>query len=96
MTSDQVIWSEQNRLHIAYKKAKGVNTTSQAGADAEIELDFATALPDVAAASRTGAIRIGQTVLLSDEATGLVVQKALVQNVGTVNAANGTNDKLFI
>jgi len=96
MTSDQVIWSEQNRLHVAYKKAKGVNTTSQTGADAEIELDLSIALPDVAAADRTGAIRVGQTILLSDDATGLVVQKALVQKIGNHGSNIGTNNKLFI
>jgi len=48
MTSDQVIWSEQNRLHIAYKAATASDGTGAAGIN--IALDLAVAQPDIAAA----------------------------------------------
>jgi hypothetical protein len=82
MTSDQVIWSEQNRLHIAYR-----NSTVAAAAgsyDIDVTLDL-SALTGADAPS--GAVRIGQTILISDEATGLITCKALVQDV---TAAGGT------
>ena len=86
MTSDQVIWSEQNRLHVAYKNCDV--TTAGAGAtfDITVTLDLATA------DAPTGAVRIGQTILISDEATGLVTCKALVQN--TTNAGGAAGDTL--
>jgi len=90
MTSDQVIWSEQNRLHIAYKSCSAANG---AGAfQIDITLDLAVAQPDIAAASRSGAVRVGQTILISDQATGLVTAKALVSAV--TNAGGATNDTL--
>ena len=94
MTSDQVIWSEQNRLHIAYKKCQITATTGLTGADIEITLNLAEALPNVVDADRRGAIRVGQTVLISDEATKLIVQKGLVQKVDS--SANNKLDKLEI
>jgi len=94
MTSDQVIWSEQNRLHVAYKKCQITKTTGLTDADIEITLNLAEALPNVAAADRRGAIRVGQTVLISDEATGLIVQKGLVQKVDS--SANNKLDELEI
>ena len=83
MTSDQVIWSEQNRLHVAYRDC----TLAVAGNfDAQITLDLTVA------DAPNGAIRAGQTILVSDEATGLVTQKMLVQAVtgGTSNVLDVT------
>ena len=94
MTSDQVIWSEQNRLHVAYKKCQVTATTGVTNGDIEITLNLAEALPDVAAADRRGAIRVGQTVLISDEATGLIVQKGLVQGVSS--SSGSLQDELAI
>jgi hypothetical protein len=75
MTSDQVIWSEQNRLHVAYKglaNAIGAPTNN-----------VYTIEPDLTGTSTTKiAIRAGQTVLLSDEATGLVTAKVYVVTAG--------------
>ena len=78
MTSDQVIWSEQNRLHVAYKTSAVVNVNNDASINATLtpNLDN-TESPGVALAAH--AIRVGQTVLMSDVATGLIVAKALVQ-----------------
>ena len=78
MTSDQVIWSEQNRLHVAYDTATATN--GGAGqANAQVVVDMTgTGQTDVA-------IRAGQTILISDKATGLVTAKALVQTVTLPN-----------
>ena len=43
MTSDQVVWSEQNRLHIAYRKCNGSNTATGSNANATITLDLTAA-----------------------------------------------------
>ena len=72
MTSDQVIWSEQNRLHIAYQ-----NTTVTVPV-AMPQIQVVIALP---AANPAGAVRVGSTILLADNATGLTTVKALVTAV---------------
>jgi len=82
MTSDQVIWSEQNRLHIAYKKATVSTPGGLADADIKVVLNL------TAAESASGAVRVGQTVLMADNATGLIVQKGLVQAVKQTNKSD--------
>jgi len=72
MTSDQVIWSEQNRLHIAYE------TTTVAVVGAMPTISVVITLP---AANPAGAVRVGSTILLADNATGLTTIKALVTAV---------------
>jgi hypothetical protein len=75
MTSDQVIWSEQNRLHVAYKGL--ANPIGDAAPTYTIEPD----LTDTETAAI--AIRVGQTVLLSDQATGLITAKVYVLTLTT-------------
>ena len=87
MTSDQVIWSEQNRLHVAYKDS--AVTTAGAAFDIDVTLNLGAA---PGGASESGAVRIGQTILISDATTGLVTCKALVQNV--TNAGGQDADTL--
>ena len=82
MTSDQVIWSEQNRLHVAYKNADTAAVSGQAN-QIKVTLDLAAAAPG--ADSPSGAVRVGQSILLSDRATGLVTAKALVQSIGNTS-----------
>jgi len=65
MTSDQVIWSEQNRLHVAYAQAT-INTGT-----------LQITLP-AGAGTTEHAIRDNQTLLVADNATGLITQKVLV------------------
>ena len=72
MTSDQVIWSEQNRLHVAY------DSVTIAVDTADPTYDVTIALP---AGQATGAVRVGNTILVSDNATGLVTAKLLVNDV---------------
>jgi len=95
MTSDQVIWSEQNRLHVAYKKAQ----VSLAGAGANSDITVTVNLTDANSGTPynstvTCAIRAGQTILMADNATGLIVQKGLVQTVG-VSPFNVITVKLY-
>ena len=73
MTSDQVVWSEQNRLHVAYNDC----TASGAANAQQVKVDnIGTGTGDTQ--SSVVAIRTGQTILVSDAATGLVTQKLLV------------------
>jgi len=69
MTSDQVIWSEQNRLHVAYNT---VQVAAGAGATVTVTITPGAGNP------ATSGVRVGNTILVSDNATGLVTAKALV------------------
>ena len=69
MTSDQVIWSEQNRLHIAYN-----NVAVARGSGSTITVTITPGSDNPA----TSAIRNGNTILISDNGTGLSTTKALV------------------
>jgi hypothetical protein len=77
MTSDQVIWSEQNRLHVAYDN---VEVTDGSITDGTITVTLPAANGD----SAECAIRVGQTLVISD---GLTTLKARVITVG---GATGT------
>ena len=76
MTSDQVIWSEQNRLHVAYQNAQ---ISGGAGATV-LTIDL------TGTGTSKHAIRVGQTLLVADNATGLVTQKVLVTGGITATA----------
>jgi hypothetical protein len=71
MTSDQVIWSEQNRLHVAYV---GVDVVSAAANTLLIPVDLTPADP---ADFVQNVISINQTIVIMNPATGLEV-KAIV------------------
>ena len=81
MTSDQVIWTEQNRLHIAYDTVQVA-----AGANSTVTVTITPGAGNPA----TSAIRVGNTILISDNATGLVTAKALVTSL-----AAGGNGYIF-
>jgi len=85
MTSDQVIWTEQNRLHVAYD-----NVAIAASANGFPEVDI-TITPGAGNPATSG-IRIGNTVLVSDNATGLVTTKVLVTGL----QAGSTNGYLLV
>ena len=80
MTSDQVIWSEQNRLHVAYD-----NVAVVAGVFPQVVATIT--LP--AGAANSCAVRVGNTVLLSDNATGLSTVKGLVTTVAATGGTTG-------
>jgi hypothetical protein len=78
MTSDQVIWSEQNRLHVAYD-------TVEVAANGGGNKILVTITPGAGNPATSG-VRVGNTILIADKATGLVTVKALVT---ALNNANG-------
>jgi len=61
MTSDQVIWSEQARLHLSY-------------AGAAIAAEGSGVSVITIASSGTHAVRVGQTVAVGDDVTGTVIK----------------------
>ena len=89
MTSDQVIWSEQNRLHISYD-----NCGVAAGGGAGAGLASVVTIP-VGVAGVTNVISINDTVVLLDpngtEAKGIVTARA-AGNVTVQPFANATFD----
>jgi len=79
LTSDQVIWTEQNRLHVAYDTVK---VQAKGGAAASTVIVTITPGPNNPA---TSGIRVGNTILISDIATGLKTTKALVTELTNTN-----------
>jgi len=77
MTSDQVIWSEQNRLHVAYDNVACANGPE-------------TLTITLTAPATTAAIKPGQTVLVSDNPTGLITQKMYVDSITLASPAVAT------
>ena len=77
MTSDQVLWSEQNRLHVSYNECN-----IKVAALTTLQIDLANANPaSNGRGNNTVAIKVNQTVLISDNATGLITAKAIVSSV---------------
>jgi len=75
MESDQVVWSEQNRLHLAYKHKAGGDETCEADVSANtITLG----------ADYVNSVRVGATIIVTDSATGLLTM------VCRVSASNTT------
>ena len=72
MSSDQVVWSEQNRLHIAYKSA------GAAGSATSVEVESASGNTISLGTSLNNSLRVGDTVLVTDAATGLKTLKCYV------------------
>jgi len=69
MSSDQVIWTEQGRLHISYTNAS--NSTV-----------VATAASNTITLPANHAVRVGQTIIIKGKATGRTgITKAYVSNV---------------
>ena len=86
MESDQVVWSEQNRLHIAYK------SSGAAGTATSVQLEGTAGNISLGSAN-TNSLRVGNTVLVTDAATGLKtsqcyvsVSSAAATDAGTSNA----------
>jgi len=95
MQSDQVVWSEQNRLHIAYKHKAGGNET----VTADVSANTITLGSDY-----TNSVRVGATIIVTDAATGLItvvcrvsatsgqVITAKPYKVATMDDVTGLND----
>ena len=79
MTSDQVIWSEQNRLHVSYE---GCTISNANGLEMTVPIE----------AGKENAIKIGNTIVISN---GIIVVKARVSAVGARNAGTGLSTVTF-
>ena len=75
MASDQVVWSEQGRLHIAYDTATSPAAGGAAGSQTII-------LPSPGADGKVPLLGPGMTIVVSLKAGGNVVNKAFVKSVG--------------
>tara|TARA_R110001606_G_scaffold12469_1_gene54479 strand:+ start:2195 stop:3655 length:1461 start_codon:yes stop_codon:yes gene_type:complete len=71
MTSDQVIWSEQERLHIGYESVAGGTVTVSASASAESTITFVGTALD---ANGKHAIRLGNTLVVTNPATNVTLK----------------------
>ena len=78
MSSDQVVWSEQNRLHIAYKHKAGGNETCVI---TTVSSGLVTLGSDY-----TNSVRVGATVIVTDSATGLKTNVCRVEKSGTADS----------
>jgi len=74
MQSDQVIWSEQNRLHVAYKNVTVVTATT-------FKFTVGTVTEGNTTATVTNVLSKNQTVVIINPATGREV-KAIITSVG--------------
>ena len=74
MTSDQVIWSEQNRLHVSYEDCLLIGAA-------------AVSMTVPIETGKTCAIKIGNTIVISN---GLTTVKARVSNVVAATATTAT------
>jgi|TARA_E500000318_G_scaffold17926_1_gene18558 hypothetical protein len=86
MTSDQVIWSEQNRLHIAYDNVSKLANN--------VDLQFAlnaTAGPNFV----DNVVSANQTIVVMNPATGAEVKALVTASVGS-NAAASANGTLTV
>jgi len=77
MSSDQVVWSEQNRLHIAYKEVTCASATT---------LTFVTG--GTGAAFVNNVISVGQTLVVMSPSTGKELK--VYVTASTADAATGT------
>ena len=92
MTSDQVIWSEQERLHIGYESVAGGTVTVSASTSAESTITFTGTALD---ANGKHAIRLGNTLVVTNPATNVTL-KCYVTAVtdATVNVKSYTTATL--
>ena len=89
MSSDQVVWSEQNRLHIAYKNS---STTGKHVKVGDADSNGGTIL---IGEQLNCSIRVGNTIIVTDSATGLKTVKCYVRAVafegGTADGTASTS-----
>jgi hypothetical protein len=90
MTSDQVIWSEQNRLHISYS---GVNQ-----ANVGVGTESLITINPAATAGVSNVISVNDTVVVLDPVTGLeakgIVTASVVGAAGTITVQPYSNINL--
>ena len=85
MESDQVVWSEQNRLHIAVK------SSGAAGSSTSVQLEGTSGTISLGS-SNVNSFRVGNTVIVTDAATGLKTLKCYVSVTSGAATDDGTSD----
>jgi hypothetical protein len=85
MESDQVVWSEQNRLHIAVK------SSGAAGSTTSVQLEGTAGNISLGSAN-VNSFRVGNTVIVTDAATGLKTLKCYVSATSGVATDAGSNN----
>ena len=84
MESDQVVWSEQNRLHIAVK------SSGAAGSSGSVEVESASGGTISLGSDNVNSFRVGNTVIITDAATGLKTIKCYVTATTAAATTAGT------
>ena len=85
MTADQVIWSEQGRLHLSYKGTVAAGGgSSSGGLGASSVITFTHDIDGIAIASVGHGVRVNDTIIVSDAGNGIV--KCLVTAVSATTA----------
>ena len=79
MTSDQVVWSEQNRLHIGYEAGAGDLTVTLSGNNTAAGSTITFGAGHLEGGKHS--IRVGNTIVVADAATGLITLKCYVSAV---------------
>ena len=82
MTSDQVIWSEQNRLHISYNNV--VVSVAGGGAATQNQLTI-----PIAAGTIINTISVNDTIVVLDPATGLEAKAIVTASGATLAVPTG-------
>jgi len=105
MTSDQVVWSEQNRLHIAYDDvAVGGENLLTIPVNAGTIQNVISAKSTIVAVNKTDGTELKCYVQVSDLATGALTVYPYTQNTfnyatpvaGEVSWGTGTDVKIFV
>jgi len=85
MQSDQVVWSEQGRLHLSYKcNVSGAAGGSTAGTGATDVITISSDIDGNGLSSKGHGIRINDTVIIADATNGVV--KCLVTDVPSTSS----------
>jgi len=79
MTSDQIVWSEQERLHIGYESSTAGLVTVTNAATATSTITFAGTALD---ANGGTAIRVGNTIVVTNPATDVTLKCYVVTSAG--------------
>jgi len=87
MTSDQVIWSEQNRLHISYTNC-GVGAAAGGNNQAIVSIG--------GGATAINVISVNDTVVLLDPATGAEAKGIVLARTAGDGVAGGTNGNVTV
>ena len=92
MTSDQVVWSEQNRLHIAYDNCF-ISTAGDATNGVVTVPTSSSVLPGTGLNQVLGVVNQNDTVVLMNTNTGVTIKavvSAIAADAGIANATNVT------